>query len=33
VGFYLGRGFGPTSEPLEELVEREPEDVHMRKAL
>lgn len=33
VGFYLGRGFVPTKEPLEELVEHEPEDVHMLKAL
>lgn len=33
VRFYLGRGFVPTAEPLAELVELEPEDVHMRKAL
>jgi GNAT superfamily N-acetyltransferase len=33
VRFYLGRGFEPTAEPLAELFELEPEDVHMRKAL
>ena len=33
VRFYLGRGFQPTAEPLAELLELEPEDVHMRKAL
>ena len=31
--FYRGRGFEPTAEPLPELFELEPEDVHMRKAL
>jgi hypothetical protein len=33
VRFYLSRGFRPTAEPLAELFELEPEDVHMRKAL
>jgi len=33
VRFYLGRGFQPMEEPLPELFELEPEDVHMRKAL
>ena len=33
VGFYLGRGFVPAKEPLQELFELEPDDVHMRKAL
>ena len=33
VRFYIGRGFQPTAEPLAELFEREPEDVHMRKVL
>ena len=33
VRFYLGRGFEPDAEPLAELFEREPEDVHMRKRL
>jgi GNAT superfamily N-acetyltransferase len=33
VGFYLGRGFQPMAEPLAELFELEPEDVHMRKSL
>ena len=33
VGFYLGRGFVPTAEPLPELLALEPEDVHMRKSL
>ncbi len=33
VDFYMGRGFVPTPEPLNELLELEPEDVHMRKAL
>jgi GNAT superfamily N-acetyltransferase len=31
--FYLGRGFQPMAEPLAELFELEPEDVHMRKVL
>ena len=33
VRFYLGRGFHPMAEPLAELFELEPEDVHMRKVL
>jgi len=33
VRFYIGRGFEPTSDPLPELYELEPEDVHMQKRL
>jgi hypothetical protein len=33
VRFYLGRGFQPMIDPLAELFELEPEDVHMRKTL
>jgi len=33
VRFYLGRGFRPTAEPLPELFELEPEDVHLSKLL
>jgi GNAT superfamily N-acetyltransferase len=33
VRFYLGRGFQPVAEPLAELFELEPDDVHMRKVL
>lgn len=33
VHFYLGRGFEPTAEPLPELYELEPEDVHLQKRL
>lgn len=33
VRFYLGRGFEPTAEPPAELLELEPDDVHMRKPL
>jgi GNAT superfamily N-acetyltransferase len=33
VRFYVGRGFRPTAEPLAELLELEPEDVHLRKPL
>jgi GNAT superfamily N-acetyltransferase len=33
VRFYQGRGFEPMAEPLPELLELEPEDVHMRKDL
>jgi ribosomal protein S18 acetylase RimI-like enzyme len=33
VRFYRGRGFEPMSEPLPELYELEPEDVHMEKPL
>ncbi len=29
VGFYLSRGFSPTTAPIPELLELEPEDVHM----
>jgi GNAT superfamily N-acetyltransferase len=31
--FYLGRGFQPMAEPLAELFELEPDDVHMSKVL
>jgi GNAT superfamily N-acetyltransferase len=33
VRFYRGRGFEPDAEPLQELLELEPEDVHLRKSL
>ncbi|MGZ4314952.1 MAG: GNAT family N-acetyltransferase [Gaiellaceae bacterium] len=33
VRFYRGRGFEPTASPLQELLELEPEDVHMDKHL
>lgn len=33
VRFYLGQGFEPMAEPLPELYELEPDDVHMRKEL
>jgi GNAT superfamily N-acetyltransferase len=33
VRFYLGRGFQPMAQPLAELLELEPEDVHLRKVL
>ena len=33
VRFYLGRGYELMAEPLPELFEREPEDVHMKKRL
>lgn len=33
VRFYLGRGFRPMAEPLPELFEREPEDIHLDKPL
>jgi GNAT superfamily N-acetyltransferase len=33
VRFYLRRGFEPMAEPLPELYELEPEDVHMLKSL
>jgi GNAT superfamily N-acetyltransferase len=33
VRFYRGRGFEPTAAPLQELLELEPEDVHMDKHL
>ena len=33
VRFYQGRGYELMTQPLPELIEREPEDVHMRKVL
>jgi GNAT superfamily N-acetyltransferase len=33
VDFYLRRGFEPMAEPLSELLEREPEDVHLWKRI
>jgi GNAT superfamily N-acetyltransferase len=33
VRFYLRQGFSPTAEPLRELYELEPEDVHLQKRL
>jgi ribosomal protein S18 acetylase RimI-like enzyme len=33
VRFYRGRGFRPMAEPLAELFDAEPDDVHMHKAL
>lgn len=33
VRFYRGRGYEPTAEPLPELYELEPEDVHLEKRL
>jgi hypothetical protein len=33
VRFHLGRGFEPMAEPLPELYQLEPEDVHMHKKL
>lgn len=33
VRFYLGKGFEPMAEPLPELYDLEPDDVHMRKEL
>jgi len=33
VRFYLGRGLQPMAEPLAELFELEPDDVHMSKVL
>jgi GNAT superfamily N-acetyltransferase len=33
VRFYLGRGFRPMAEPLPELFEIEPDDVHLHKSL
>ena len=33
VRFYLGRGFEPMAEPLPELYQLEPEDVHMHKTI
>jgi len=33
VRFYLSRGFEPMAEPIPELHELEPEDIHMQKRL
>lgn len=33
VRFYLGRGFQPSAQPLAELFELEPDDVHMHMVL
>lgn len=33
VRFYLAHGYRPTAQPLAELVEREPDDIHMSKSL
>jgi GNAT superfamily N-acetyltransferase len=33
VRFYLGRGYRPVARTLPELLELEPEDVHMRKVI
>lgn len=33
VRFYRARGYEPMADPLPELLEREPEDIHMRKEL
>ena len=33
VRFYLARGFQPTGLPLDELLQLEPADIHMRKVL
>ena len=33
VRFYMARGYLSMADPLPELVEREPEDVHLRKTL
>jgi predicted N-acetyltransferase YhbS len=33
VDFYVGRGYKPMAEPLPELYELEPEDVHLEKIL
>jgi GNAT superfamily N-acetyltransferase len=33
VRFYLGRGYQPMADPLPELLELEPEDVHMKKQI
>ena len=33
VRFYMGRGFLPMAQPLPELLELEPDDIHMRKRL
>ena len=33
VRFYLGRGYRPMAQPLQELLELEPDDVHLGKAI
>jgi hypothetical protein len=33
VRFYLGRGYRPMAQPLPELLDLEPEDVHMGKPI
>lgn len=33
VRFYLGRGYRPMEQPLPELLELEPEDIHMGKVI
>ena len=33
VRFYMGRGYRPMAAPLPELLEQEPEDIHMTKRL
>jgi GNAT superfamily N-acetyltransferase len=33
VRFYLGRGYAPVAQPLPELLEREPEDIHLGKPI
>src|SRR5262249_45483830 len=33
VRFYVGRGYRPMAQPLPELFELEPEDIHLGKAL
>jgi GNAT superfamily N-acetyltransferase len=33
VRFYVSRGFAPMEEPFPELLELEPEDVHLLKTL
>ncbi len=33
VRFYLGRGYRPTARPLPQLLELEPEDIHMGKLI
>jgi GNAT superfamily N-acetyltransferase len=33
VRFYLGRGYQADADPLPELLELEPDDVHLRKRL
>lgn len=33
VRFYLGRGYRPMNQPVPELLELEPEDIHMSKAI